>query len=275
MDESPAAGAFAVPGEEPAATAVWEPGVPSLRAMAPGTLIGGVTPFVVYQLIHPHLASQVVALLLAGCVPALWVAITAVVQRRLEPIGLIVFVGLAVGALMAVSGGGPFAVKARDGVFAGLFGLVCLGSLATRRPLMFLIGRALSAGNDPDKLAAFDDLWELPSGARTFRMITVGWAVGLLVDAVLQLVLDALLPTPPFLVVDPVLGGCIIGGLLVATIWYSNRARRRGEAEAAGLGLAYPSIVIGGTRGEGPAAAPSSAVPPPEGTPAAEAAGPT
>lgn len=231
-------------GAQVAVGEVWEPGMPSMRAMAPGALVGGLAPFLVYELIHPHLASQVEALLLAGCVPALWVAVTAAVTRRLEPIGLLVLVGLGLGALMAASGGGPYAVKARDAAFAGAFGLACLASLAAPRPIMFLIGRALGAGGDRQKLDAYDALWELPTGARTFRIITAAWGAGLVLDAVVQLVLDAVLPTPAFLVAGPVIGGVAMGGLFVATVWYTKRARRLGEAEAAASGLVYPSVVL-------------------------------
>lgn len=220
----------------------WEPGTPSLRAMAPGAVIGGLAPFLVYELVRPHLGSQVAALLVAGCVPAVWVGVMAVVQRRIEPIGLLVVAGLGIGALMAVSGGGPFAFKARDGAFAGCFALACFASLAARRPLMFHLGKSVSAGNDPEKLQAFDTLWELPTGARTFRVITVAWGVGLAVDAVAQLVLDAVLPTSAFLVVDPAVGGVLLGGLFAGTVWHSKRARRVGEAALAGTGVTYPSV---------------------------------
>lgn len=234
-------GAVAVPVGNEAADA-WEPGTPSLKAMAPGALFGGLLPFIVYQLVHPHLSSQVVALLIAGTVPCLWVGVLAVVQRRIEPVGLIVFVALIFGAIMAASGGGPYAFKARDGAFAALSALVCFASLGFRRPIMFHLGKSMSAGNDPEKMAAFDTLWDLPTGARTFRVITVAWGVGLLVDAVVQLVLDAVLPTSAFLVADPVTGGVLLGGLFGATVWYSRRARRLGEEALAGTGITYPSL---------------------------------
>lgn len=225
---------------------VWEPGAPSVRALAPGLLVGGVTPLVVYLLVHPALGSQVAALLVAGSVPALWVAVLAVVQRRLEPIGLIVFVALAIGALMAVVGGGAYGVKAKDAVFASFASLVCLSSLVVaKRPVMFHLAKAISSGADADKHAAFDALWEIPTGARTFRVITVAWGVGFMIDAAVQFVLDALLSTPMFLVAGPIVGGCVVVGLIAGTIWYSRRARRLGEQALAGTGIEYPSVPLG------------------------------
>jgi hypothetical protein len=49
--------------------------------------------------------------------------------------------------------------------------------------MMFFIGRALSAGEDPEKVRAFNQLWELPSGARVFKVITLTWGVGLICEA--------------------------------------------------------------------------------------------
>src|ERR1035441_1444854 len=41
-----------------------------------------------------------------------------------------------------------FVLKVRDSAFTALFGVACLGSLAASRPMMFVIGRSLSAGDD-------------------------------------------------------------------------------------------------------------------------------
>jgi hypothetical protein len=232
-------GAMAPP---PAADEVWEPGAPSLRAMAPGAVVGGLVPFGVYQVVHPLLGGQVPALLVAGAVPAVWVLALAVVQRRIEPIGMIVLAGLACAVVVAAAGGGPVAVKAKDSVFAGAGAVACFGSLAARRPVMFHLGKALSAGSDPDRRAAFDALWELPTGPRTFRVVTVGWGVAFAVDAVVLLACDLSLPTRLFLVVDPAVGAVVIASAFAATVWYTGRARRRGEVVLAETGLRFPSV---------------------------------
>jgi len=80
-------------------------------------------------------------------------------------------------------GGNAFVLKVRDSAFTTLCGLACLGSLAASRPMMFFIGRTLSAGEDPEKVQAFNQLWELPSGARVFKVITLTWGVGLICEA--------------------------------------------------------------------------------------------
>jgi hypothetical protein len=162
-----------------------------------------------------------------------------------DPIGLIVLFGFVAGIVASVLlGGSAFVLKVRDSAFTALFGAACLVSLAWRRPIMFFIGRALSAGDDPEKQRAYDELYELPTAARTFRVITVCWGVGLLTEAGLRVVLAELLATGPFLAASPALAGVIFGGLFVGTVWYSKRARRIGEELYQEEGLVYPSVPV-------------------------------
>jgi len=221
----------------------WEPGAPSLRAMGPGAIGGAVVPLATYYAVRSHVGGDAPALMIAGVPAAAWIAVEWLRRRRIDPIGCIVLFGFVAGILASVAlGGSAFVLKVRDSAFTALFGLACLGSLAFERPMMFFIGRALSAGDDPAKLAAYDELWAMPTAPRTFRHVTTAWGAGLIVEAALQVALARVLPTGPFLAVSPVLAGVAIGGLFAFTVWWSKRARRIGEAAAAELGLIYPSI---------------------------------
>ena len=221
----------------------WEPGAPSLRAMAPGAVGGAVVPLAVYYAVRSHVGGDTPALMVAGVPAATWVALQWVRTKRIDPIGCIVLFGFVAGILASVAlGGSAFVLKVRDSAFTALFGLLCLGSLAMARPMMFFIGRALSAGDDPAKLAAYEELWAMPTAPRAFRVITAAWGVGLVVEAALRVLLAEVLPTGPFLAMSHALGAAVIGGLFGFTVWWSKRARRIGETEFAELGIAYPSI---------------------------------
>lgn len=223
----------------------WEPGPPSPRAMAPGAVGGAVIPLAVYYSIRPHLGGDAPALMIAGVPAAAWVAVQWVRQRRIDPIGSIVLFGFIAGVIVSVAmGGSAFVLKVRDSGFTCLFGLACLASLWRPKPVMFYIGRALSAGNDPAKLAAYDELWTMPTAPRTFRIITVAWGTGLIVEAGIRVILAMALPTGTFLAVSPVLAAVVIGGLFVFTVRWSKRARRIGEARFAEAGVVYPSIEV-------------------------------
>lgn len=230
---------------DPVATGSWEPGPPSARAMAPGAVGGAIIPLAVYYSVRPHLGGDAPALIVAGIPAAAWVAIQWARQRRIDPIGSIVLFGFVAGVLVSLAmGGSAFVLKVRDSGFTCLFGLACLASLTRPRPVMFYIGRALSAGNDPLKLAAYDALWGMPTAPRTFRVITVAWGAGLIVEAGIRVILAMSLPTGTFLAVSPVLAAVVIGGLFVFTVRWSKRARRLGEAKFAETGAVYPSVEL-------------------------------
>lgn len=230
---------------EPTAVAqpVWEPGAPSPRALAPSLVGGALVPLAVYYLVRSRVHGDAPALMIAGAPAAGWVLVEWVRKRRVDPIGLIVLFGFVAGMVASVAlGGSAFVLKVRDSAFTALFGLACLVSLTWRRPAMFFIGRALSAGNDPEKVRAYDELYEMPTAPRTFALITACWGVGLLVEAGLRVVLAVTLPTGLFLATSPVLGGIVFGGLFAFTIWFSKRARRLGDQLIEEAGLVFPSV---------------------------------
>lgn len=223
----------------------WEPGVPSVKDVGPGVIGGAVVPLAVYYAVRSAVGSDAKALMIAGAPAAGWVALQWIRTRRLEPIGSIVLLGFVAGVIASILlGGDAFVLKIRDTAFTSLLGLVSLASLTWNRPLMFFVGRALSAGNDPAKIAAYDELWTMPTAPRTFRIISACWGVGLIVDAVTRVALAASLRTGPFLAISPVATGVIIGGLFAFTLWFSKRARRLGEAQFGELGVVYPSVTV-------------------------------
>ena len=233
-------------GHTPPAPEVWEPGAPSPRAMAPSVIGGALVPLAVYYAVRGQVHGDASALMIAGAPAAGWVVLEWARKRRLDPIGSIVLFGFVAGVVASVSlGGSAFILKVRDSVFTAMFGLACFASLAWRRPLMFIVGRALSAGNDPEKVAAYNALYDMPTAPRTFAVITACWGAGLVVEAGLRVVLAVVLPTGAFLAVSPILAGGIFGGLFAFTVWFSKRARRLGEARYAQAGVEYPSVAVG------------------------------
>ena len=221
----------------------WEPGAPSLRSGGPGAIGGAVVPLAAYYLVRGHVHGDAPALMIAGFPAAAWVALQWVRQKRIDPIGSIVLFGFVAGIVSSLLlGGSAFVLKVRDSAFTGLFAVACLASLARPRPIMFYVGRALSAGNDPAKLAAYEELWAMPTAPRTFRLITAAWGACLLSEAAARVLLAVALPTGAFLAVSPVLGGVVIGGLFAFTVWFAKRARRLGEARFGDLGQTYPSV---------------------------------
>lgn len=227
--------------------AAWEPGAPSVRAMAPSIVFGALVPLAVYFLARPHVSGDATALMIAGAFPAAWIVVEWLRRRHLDPIGSIVLLGFVAGVVVSVAlGGNAFVLKVRESFFGGLFGVACLLSLLSHRPMMFHIGKVLSAGDDEDRRTAYDAMWELPTAPRTFATITTCWGIGLIVEAGARVLLALTLPTGVFLAVAPVLAATIFGGLFAFAVVWSKRARRLGESTMTELGLTYPSVPTAG-----------------------------
>ena len=221
----------------------WEPGAPSLRAMAPSTIFGAVIPLAVYYAVRLHVSNDATALVIAGTIPAAWVLVEWARKRTLDAIGSITLFGFLAGIAASYAlGGNAFVLKVRDSAFTALFGVTCLVSLFWHRPMMFHLGKALSAGDDHDRRAAYDELFALPTARRTFVIITATWGVGLLIEAFARIVCALAMPTGTFLAVSPVVGGLFFAGLFVFTLRYSKVARERGAALLAETGANYPSV---------------------------------
>jgi hypothetical protein len=232
--------------EPPTATSPgWEPGVPTLRNFGPSLIFGGAIPLAAYYVARHYVHTDAEALIIAGAFPVAWILVQFARTRRVDPIGAIVLFGFVIGVgTSTLLGGNAYVLKARDSVFTAIFGLVCLVSLiSAKRPAIFYIGRVLSAGDDPEKMAAYDQLHEMPTGQKTFRILTAVWGVGLLLEAATRLMLAAVVSTGVFVAINPVVQAVFLGSLFFFTVRYSNRARARGEALMAD-GQSYPSVPL-------------------------------
>jgi hypothetical protein len=212
----------------------YEPGVPSVRELAPSIVFGALVPLGVYYAVRHHVHSDAQALIIAGIFPVAWILFGVIRTRQFDFIGGIVLFGFVVGVVTStLLGGNAYVLKARDSVFTAVFGLICIISVfLPGRPAIFYVGRYLSAGNDPEKKVAFDELHELPTGRRTFRILTMVWGVGLLIEcsARLILALPSVLSTGAFLAISPVVSGVCIGSMFIFTVIYSNRSRAQATA---------------------------------------------
>lgn len=193
---------------------------------------GAVIPLAVYYLVH-HQVSTASALAIAGVPAALWVIFHWLWRRTIDPIGMLVLVGFALGLSVSFAmGGNAFVLKVRDSAVTATFGVLCLASLwVARRPLLFYLGRSMAAGDDPVRRRLYDQLWELPTGRMSFRVLTALWGIGLIAEASVRVTLARLLPTGAFLAVSPIVTTIFFGGLFAFTLWYARWTRVRATRE--------------------------------------------
>ncbi|HEY5384725.1 MAG TPA: VC0807 family protein [Acidimicrobiales bacterium] len=216
------AGPGPVSGPEP-----WRPGIPSIREFLPSLLFGAALPIGVYFIVRRHVTSDTQALIVAGCFSVAYILIAFIRQRTVDVVGLAVLVGFAAGVITStLLGGNDYVLKVRDGFFTLLFGVACIVTLYTHdRPAFFYVNRYLSAGTDPAKVSAFDELHDLPLGRHIFRTLSLVWGIGLVVEASARLTLADLLPTGTFIAVSPFITGSVIGSLFAFTVVYTKRTQ--------------------------------------------------
>ena len=208
--------------------------------------VGG--PLVLYALLRSEGLSAVLSLVLSGIFPAVGVAIKFSRGRRVDAIGVLVLAGIAVGTLLGLLSGNARLVLLEGSVPTAVFGVVCLGSLWSSRPLMYRFAIEFIGADSPSG-QEFESLWQYKEFRRVFRVMTIVWGVAYLVEAAARVVIVELTSTGAALAISKVMP-YVVAGLLVAwMIAYGRRSRRRGERMAAAAAAAQTTPATAGDPG--------------------------
>jgi hypothetical protein len=208
-----------------------------LRSVAMIAVFDIAGPLVAYNLLRSAGFSTVGALILSGVLPAAKVIAGIVRHRRADAVGVLVLAGIAVGAVLGLVSHNPKLVLDEGSVGTGVFGLLCLGSLARDKPLMYRLAMEF-IGADSAQGREFAGLWQYREFRHIFRVITAVWGVAYLVEAAARVVIVANTSTGTALAISKVLP-YVVAALLVAwTVGYGRRQKRRGEALAASAAAA-------------------------------------
>jgi hypothetical protein len=195
--------------------------------MLPSLVFGAAVPIAVYFAVRPHVGTDAEGLIVAGSVSVAWILIQFVRNRHVDFVGAIVLFGFVIGVVSStLLGGNAYMLKVRDAFFTALFGIACIVTIYTHeRPALFYVGRYLSAGNDPTKVAAYNELHEVPTARHVFRVLSVVWGIGLVIEASARMVLAEALHTSTYVAVSPFITAIVIGSLFTFTIVYAKRAQ--------------------------------------------------
>ena len=189
-------------------------------------------PLVAYSLLRSAGLSPVSALVLSGTLPALGVAAGLIRRRRVDTVGVLVLAGIAAGTVLGLLSGDPRLVLVDGSVPTAVFGLLCLGSLRARRPLIYRFAVEF-IGADTPKGRDFESLWRYPGFRHAFRLFTVVWGVVYLAEAAARVIIVETTSTATALTVSKVMP-YVVGAALAAWMFaYGRRARREGERLAA------------------------------------------
>jgi hypothetical protein len=199
-------------------------------------LLDAVVPAVTYILLTGFGVQPVLALLAAGVWPLLQIALSTIVHRHLDGLGIAALGFLVLSAVATVLTADPRLVLERDAAWTAVTGVLFLGSLPMPRPLGFYFGRQFATGGVPERVEWWNRLWQYAAFRRSQRVITAVWGVALLADAVLRVWLVSVLPLSAGAVVSPLILVAALGTAMGITLAIARQTRRSaGAAATAGM----------------------------------------
>lgn len=211
---------------------------PILHAIIWSVALNTFVPVLLYELSKRFVSpSEYVALLAATIFPVAESAWGLWRERSMDPLGVIVLLGIIVDAAALTLGGSPRLLLLRESLFTGAFGLACFASLAWHRPLMFYFGRFFMTGNDPVRRARFNQSWSLAEVRRGNRLVTAVWGTVFTSELAIRVTLIYSLRAALVLVLSPLILGLLTVAAIVWSLAYARRMRLRVLARLSGAAL--------------------------------------
>ena len=200
----------------------------AMRSLIISIAVNGALPFLIYWALTTYTGtSQFVALVVSG-IPSIIDSLVGIIRRkRIDFLGAIVLIGIAISLIIIALGGNPKVLLIRESFFTSAFGLAFLVSLLLPRPLMFYLSRHFISGNDPANIARVNSFWQYESFRRSMRVISAVWGVGLLLEAAIRVSMVIALSITEFLAISPFVINGIVALLVIWTFYYSRAGRQR------------------------------------------------
>jgi hypothetical protein len=189
-------------------------------------------PWLAYRMVLPHW-GMLVALYASAAPPILWSIVEFVRTRRVDALSAFVILGIALSIGMMALGGSPRLLLVRESLISGAIGAAFVVSLVFPRPLIFYLARATVARKSEEGATRFEAAWsERPTLRRSIRLMTFVWGVGLVVENLLRCWMAWRWPIERYLLISPIVGYGIYGGLTIWTVFYRKRLMVRSTREA-------------------------------------------
>jgi uncharacterized membrane protein len=164
------------------------PGRGRMQTLGPVVAFDIAGPLAAYYLLRSAGLSTVTALILSGVVPVIGIAIGVARSRRIDAIGVLVLTGIIVGSVLGAVSGSAHLVLLDGVVPTAVFGIVCLASLRSSRPMIFRFALE-TMGRDTPKGREFADRWRYPGFRHSFRVTTAVWGLMFIAEAATQAVI--------------------------------------------------------------------------------------
>jgi hypothetical protein len=186
-----------------------------------------------YLVAHALGASLFHALLIGAAVAALRAAYVIIRRREVDAFALFMIVTFGIGLLLTIFSGSARFLLAKDSISTGISGLIFLGTLVAGRPMLFYLSQRFAAPTAADRVTWHRRWDEVPPFRAHFHRLTLVWAIALLAEALLKLILVLVLPVTVMAPIVPFFTPVLITILVIWTIRSSAAGMRRMQAERA------------------------------------------
>jgi hypothetical protein len=183
-----------------------------------------VIPLASFIFLRRVLGNATGALAVSDGLPLVWVALIAIVRRRLDQIALIPAAVFAVALALSITfGGSALPLELRRSVFPGLVGVACLVSVLIGHPLLAVAARRLAQAR-PERKRRF--ALDPTRAHRALTVLTVIVGITRLIDAAAQATLAFTVSATTFGELARVASYVIIGVGLGVCAAYLHFVRR-------------------------------------------------
>lgn len=200
-------------------------------ALLPMLIYNVVLPYIIYRLASPHMPTAS-ALLLAAIPPAISTAIDLVRYHRLNLLGTLVLVGIAIRIISALLFKDIRLILISDSLMIGVYGILALGSLLIGEPLLQTLASNMLAGAPPAERERFERRWQ-EAGSSYFTFITALWGIGLTLVLVISVLLTYTLSVQQFVLIGPIIQYSMFAALILVSqvVGFIRRYKKHRQRE--------------------------------------------
>ncbi|MDD9267294.1 VC0807 family protein [Paenibacillus sp. GCM10023248] len=187
-------------------------------------LVNGVVPWALYVWLSEYMSS-LAALTIATLVPLLDNLVHLLKHRKLDAFGTLMLFTFLLTIVLVLLGGSEKILLVRESLITAAVGLVFLGSLLFRRPIMYYLALRFIASPH------FAENWEYAYFRFVMKMMTFVWGVILTMEAAVRVVMVYRLPTASYLA----LSNFVLYGFIGAAVLWTVVYRRHSAAKLSQL----------------------------------------
>ncbi|MCX4174644.1 MULTISPECIES: VC0807 family protein [Paraburkholderia] len=150
-------------------------------------IVNVILPAAAYRVAFPYYGA--IGALIASAVPLLtWMIVDLAQFRHFDALSALELAGIGMSLLLLIASPMQWGRAAREPLVSGIIGLLFLGSILLRRPLVFYLARSTMARERKGGELEFDAMWHSrPALVKSIRIMTATWGIGLVAENMARL----------------------------------------------------------------------------------------